>query len=783
MKTIRHKGLLFALAMIGFTATAGQIILVREFIVVFYGNELCLGVILANWLLWGAVGSWLLGRLADRLKRKIGTMAICEIILAILLPSLIFAIRSARVLLKAQPGELIGFVPMVIFSFVSLAPVCAILGFLFALGARIFPSVKGAKQIGYTYILEGIGAGTGGLLTSLLMIRYLNSFQIAMIIGSLNITASAFLRTFLGKRKPIKIFFKGLTILLLIINVYLILPDNSVSIHFELLNRLKSDRLDYSSLKIQWGMFGLKDSKNSIYSNLTVVGIEDTYTFFSNGLSMFSVPNPASAEQVSHFAMLEHPDPKNVLLIGGGVSGSLGEILKHPTKKVDYVELDPTVIELAKNWLDKKDIAPLYDPRVTIENIDGRHFVKNSKEKYNVIILDLPEPFTAQLNRFYTQEFFQEIYDILDDKGIFSIGVLSSANYLSDEHQAFLNCVYQTLDTVFADIITIPADDQIIFLSCKSKGILSYNQELLTERLRQRNIQALYVSEYQMPIWLEPWRVHSFSERIRETKNIRINKDLQPISYYYDMILWSAQFSTASKIQAKYNEIFKWLSKLNLWWFLLPFFVIGVLIFLLGNWKNGVRRRYILIAVLVTGFSEIAFEVIVSLGFQVIYGYMYYKLGLILTAFMIGLIGGGITITRIMDRLKNDLLTFVYTQIAICIYPLLLLLAFYIFKSGFAYSFGANVVFPILPVVAGFMGGFQFPLATGIYLKYNSKVGRVAGLTYGVDLIGSCIGAFLVSAFLVPIIGIQNTCLMIIILSIIVLVLLLQSMIISKDQS
>ncbi len=775
MKTIRNKGLLLALAMIGFTATASQIILIREFIIVFYGNELCLGVILANWLLWGAVGSWFLGRLADRIKRKIGTLAVCEIILAILLPLLIFAIRSARVFLKIQRGELIGFVPMVIFSFISLAPVCTILGFLFALGARLFPSAKGAKKIGYTYILEGIGASAGGLLTSLLMIRYLNSFQIVMVIGSLNILASASLRIFLGKRKPIKIFFRGLIILLLIINLYLLFPETSVYIPIESLNKLKSDNLDHNSLKVQWGMFGLKDSRNSIYSNLTVVGIEDTHTFFSNGLTMFSVPNPAFAEQVSHFAMLEHPNPKKVLLIGGGVSGSLGEILKHPTEKVDYVELDPMVIKLAENWLDKKDVAPLYDPRVTIENIDGRHFVKTSKEKYSIIILDLPEPSTAQLNRFYTQEFFKEVYKILDDDGIFSTGVLSSANYLSDEHQAFLNCIFQTLDSVFEDIITIPADDQIIFLSCKSKGIISYDQELLAERLRQRNIHTLYISEYQMPIWLEPWRVHSFSERIRETKNIRINKDLHPISYYYDMILWSAQFSTASKIQTKYNEIFKWMSKLNFWWFLLPFFVMGIFLFFLGNWKHNVRPRYILLAVLVTGFSEIAFEVIVSLGFQVIYGYMYYKLGLILTAFMIGLIVGGIVIMRIMDKLKNEFRTFIYTQIAICVYPLFLLLAFYIFKGGFAYSLGAHMIFPILPVIAGFMGGFQFPLATKIYLKYNPKIGRVAGLTYGVDLIGSCIGAFLVSAFLVPIIGIQNTCLMIVILSVIVLLLLLQN--------
>ena len=768
----KNKGLFFALAMIGFTATGGQIILVREFIVVFYGNELCLGVILANWLLWGAVGSWGLGLLADRIKRKIGVLAICEILLAVLLPALIFVVRIARIILKTQPGELIGFLPMVAFSFLILAPLCIILGFLFALGARMFPSAKGAKQIGYTYILEGAGASIGGLLTSLLLIRYLNSFQIVMIIGALNIASSASLRTFLGQKKPVKVFYRSLIVILLLFYVFLILPEGPIQ---SLFDKLKANSLESRSLAIQWGMLGLKESKNSIYSNLTVVGGEGNYTFFSNGLSMFTVPNPASAEQVSHFAMLEHPDPGKVLLISGGVSGSVGEILKHPVKKVDYVELDPTVIELAKNWLDSKDLVALRDPRVKIENIDGRLFVKRSTQKYDVVILDLPEPFTAQLNRFYTQEFFREVSNILDDKGLFSLGVLSSANYLSDEHQAFLNCVYQTLESVFPDIITIPADDQILFISCKTKGILTYNRELLSERLRQRRVQSLYVSEYQMPIWLEPWRIKTFSDRIREPQAVSINRDLHPVSYYYDMILWSAQFSTGAKIQSKYKEVFKLASHLNLWWFLLPAVVGGVLIFGIGNWNEKLRRRYVLMSVFVTGFSTIAFEVMVSLGFQIIYGYMYYKLGLILTAFMIGLIAGGFTVTRIMDRLKNDLLTFTYTQIAICIYPLLLLGAFHVFKGGYAYSLGANVVFPILPAIAGFIGGFQFPLATRMYLKYNPKVGRVAGITYGVDLAGSCVGASLVSSFLVPIIGISNTCYAIALLSLVVLILLLQS--------
>lgn len=752
------KSLLFALAMIGFTATAGQIIVVREFIIVFYGNELCLGLILANWLLWGAVGSWVLGRLADKIKRQTGVLASCEIFLAFLLPSLIFAARSARAILKVQPGELLGILPISIFTFFILAPLCAILGFLFALGARMYPTAKGARQIGHVYILEAIGASAGGLLTSLLMIRYLNSIQIAMIIGALNLAAAASLRTFLGRKTAVKVLFRGMIVLLLLLNVYLLL--------------LKADNIHLRSLIVQWGMLGLKASENSIYSNLTVVGTQSGYSFYSNGLHTFTVPNPASAEQVAHFPMLEHPDPRKVLLIGGGVGGSLGEILKHPVKEVDYVELDPLVIELAREWLDDQSLAPLSDPRVRIANVDGRLFVKQAKREYDLVILDLPEPFTAQLNRFYTREFFQEVSDILSDQGMFSLAIFSSANYISPEHQRFLNCIYRTLEESFPDIITIPADDVIFFIACKSKGILTYDRYVLSSRLSERQIESLYVSEYQMPAWLEPWRVKRFSERIREPQNVSINTDFRPVSYYYDMILWTAQFATESSLESRYKKVFEGAARLNLWWFVMPAFAAGATLFGMGIWKQRVRREYVLVAVMLTGFAEIAFEVMVSLAFQIIYGYMYYKLGLILTAFMVGLIIGSIIMTRIMDRLKDDLRTFMLTQVAVCIYPLILLGAFLALKGGRAYFLGANVIFPILPVIAGFIGGFQFPLATKIYLKHQTRVGRVAGLAYGMDLIGSCAGAFVVSAFLVPIIGIPNTCFAVVMLSVIALVLL-----------
>jgi spermidine synthase len=66
-----------------------------------------------------------------------------------------------------------------------------------------------------------------------------------------------------------------------------------------------------------------------------------------------------------------------------------------------------------------------------------------------------------------------------------------------------------------------------------------------------------------------------------------------------------------------------------------------------------------------------------------------------------------------------------------------------------------NLSFPLLTLVAGFLGGMDFPLAAELT---RGNVGRVAGLIYGADLVGACLGAFLSSALLIPVLGIPQTC-------------------------
>jgi spermidine synthase len=98
------------LALIGFTAVIAQVMLMRELLVVFYGNELAPGVMLANWLLWTARGAGLLGRWTIRAASPRKLVASLETLLALALPGALWAVRSGREVFHSLPGEILGLV-------------------------------------------------------------------------------------------------------------------------------------------------------------------------------------------------------------------------------------------------------------------------------------------------------------------------------------------------------------------------------------------------------------------------------------------------------------------------------------------------------------------------------------------------------------------------------------------------------------------------------------------------------------------------------------------------
>ena len=97
-------------------------------------------------------------------------------------------------------------------------------------------------------------------------------------------------------------------------------------------------------------------------------------------------------EMIAHVAMNTHPEPKDVLVIGGGDGGAIREVLKYPTvETATLVEIDERVIEVAKTYF-PSIAGALDDPRVRIRIEDGIRYVEKAENAYDVILVDSTEP-------------------------------------------------------------------------------------------------------------------------------------------------------------------------------------------------------------------------------------------------------------------------------------------------------------------------------------------------------------------------------------------------------
>ena len=132
-----------------------------------------------------------------------------------------------------------------------------------------------------------------------------------------------------------------------------------------------------------------------------------------------------------------------------------------------------------------------------------------------------------------------------------------------------------------------------------------------------------------------------------------------------------------------------------------------------------------------------------------------------------------------MERIDDDRLLYIKTQAWLSIYPLILAITLMAIakinqvKPGIGNAL--QLAFVIMPVIGGFISGFQFPLANKIWLKDSKDVGKTTGLLYGVDLLGSCAGGLITGIILIPILGILQTCVLLSVINIFIFILLSNS--------
>jgi spermidine synthase len=142
-------------------------------------------------------------------------------------------------------------------------------------------------------------------------------------------------------------------------------------------------------------------------------------------------------EMISHIPLFTHPNPKKVLVVGGGDGGAIREILKHPSvEKAVLCEIDGDVVDECKKYLPEISHA-LDDPRCEVFIGDGIKYVKEHQNEFDVIIVDSTDPFSIAEGLF-GGNFYKDIYNSLTEDGIF-IAQTETPFYLPDTVKKVFN--------------------------------------------------------------------------------------------------------------------------------------------------------------------------------------------------------------------------------------------------------------------------------------------------------------------------------------------------------
>lgn len=730
----------------GLSGIVAQILLLRELLIIFSGNELSIGIILANWLLLEAAGSFWLGKRIEKIARKIEAFVLVQLIFSLALPLAVFLTRSLSGFMRTVPGEGLGFIPILYFSFLILLPVSLPHGALFTFGCKVYSQLKKKQEaeagiIGKVYVYESIGSIIGGLVFVYLMIPYLQSLQIAFIIALLNLILCAALLRFSLKNWS-QATLTGLSILLFLFGGYLLFGGGV-------------DKIHWLSIKSQWKGQKVVYYENSIYGNISVVEREKQYTFFSDGIPSITTPTPdiVFVEEFVHLPMLSHQRPEEILILSSGAGGVIGEVLKYRSvKKIEYAELDPLILEAVKKFPTPLTQSELENQKVNIQNIDGRLFIQKTQKLYDLILVGVSNPTDLQVNRMFTQEFFVLAKKRLKPGGVFVIGLPGSATSLSKELKNLNSCILSTLRSVYPYIRIIPGDLNL-FLASNSDEITLINKRILSKRLEERELKTNLLTKGHIKYKLDERRLDWFLATIK--KEEKINSDFVPLAVFHSLSYRNALFSPYIQ------KWFQWFEKINLNQIVL-FLAIFTLssVFICSRIERPLKTA-VPLAILFTGFAGMLFDLILIFTFQVLCGYVFYQIGLLVTALMVGTAVGSGLMTFFLERIKKSIPLFIKVELSIILFSGILPVVFLILHPHLenrSVFFLTQVSFLVLSFISGFLIGVQFPLAAMIHSQFSPKLGTTAGLLYGADLFGGYIGGVIGGIVLLPILGLVNTC-------------------------
>lgn len=680
---------------LGFAATVAQLALIRELLGVMAGNELTVGIALGCWLVLTALGTWIGSgfhhsnhpvRFLARGLAVIGALPLLEVLALRASPGL-FVVRGASV----DP------IATILTCLLALAPFCLGSGALLAYACRTLAREENGAAIRRVYAADAIGSVAGALIFTFVLSPHLDH---AALLCWPAVVAFGLLG-WIGRRRS---------------SPPLLITGLIAATGFTLLACF--GRLDARSTG--WQHRGTVVYRaSSPFGRVVGVAQAGQITLFENGLPVVYSANAVAVEELAHYAMVQRPEIRSVLLLGGGVAGVAREIARYPgVQRVTCIELDPAVIAAGRRLLPEN----FADPRIVFSTGDGRKYVQRTRESFDAVLVSLPDPSTFQLNRYFSAEFFAEAHRVLRPGGVFATGIGRYENYLSREATLLLASTRRSLATTFRNVETTPGA-RVFFL-----GSDEPLRRDIAAAIASRPVAPTLVKRSYLDATLTPDRLADLDRATAVAAPI--NRDFHPVLSLLQLQFWLAQFR---------------------------FPAVGLLIGLGAVVIGGLARsggvgRLLFAA----GFAASALEITSLMALQIYYGALYRQIGTIVAVFMFGLALGAWLVSR-SHRISTRTIV---RKLGLAIAVLALVFAAALPFLGhldrvLGGSWAGQSVVVVLTVLLAAATGAQFASAA----TTSAASPRTAPRLFTADLSGAAVAAFAVSAFLLPWLGLTAVCL------------------------
>jgi len=664
---------------LGASAMLLQVTALREFLAVFSGNELDLGITLSLWLLAAGMGS-----AAAATMRNPRALGYAVLLTGLSAQPLLSLIPFLRPILVLEAGETIPLGATIISTALLLSPACFLIGMQFPLAVRTL-----AGNAPRAFLLEALGALLGGAIFTFLIAGHAGASVVLTAVCIAYLLLGAVL---LGRRALVLLALVPLVVSLGFSQARSAMQDEDVT---------------------------LISRADSRYGAVEVFRTRGQFNVFAGGKFQYSYPDPQTDELRSHLAVTLHPHPRRVLVAGGSPGVSL-EVLKYTGTTVEHIELDPGLVQVSRS-LAAPGGSGAADGRVpAFLTDDARRYIKRLEgPRYDLIILNLPEPATANLNRLYTVEFFREARRALTADGVLTLTLPASFGYVGKRMQAANGAIYASLTAVFRHVA----------LSSEEYGVLAASDSpietapgALQQRLFERGVSLAHFHPGVLDDAFDPMKAGQYRSRLAVVKEL--NTDSRPIAYLYDLLLW-ADMQQSGSLQFLVDHG-------------TALVVIALAVLIAAGVLCGTKGQGVAFTVFLAGFSSLSFCLVVLLAYQSAFGYVYARVGLLTAAFMAGSAAGAALARNAGPPLR-------ILRAGEAAGAALLLLAPVFFRY--------EALYLVLTALVGAAGGAVF-VAANRRSGAEDTSGR-AGRLYALDLAGSFLGALLTALFLIPLFGVQ----------------------------